>query len=136
MAGEHDLDRMLARLDPVLHPEELVCATVPSGEPVPAVDAFALITEAEGTTLILAADHAVAHGLIHDFPCRRIELRVVSDLAAVGLTAAVAGALTDAGLSANLVAGFHHDHVLVATATAERALAVLSDLASPPPAEP
>ncbi len=130
MGGERDLDRLLATLDPVLHPEELVYATVPSGEPVPEVEAFARIVEAEGTTLVLALADAVAHGLTHEFPCRRIELRVGSDLAAVGLTAVVASALTDAGLSANVVAGYHHDHVLVASATAARARAVLIDLGS------
>ena len=51
------------------------------------------------------------------FRCRRIELRVHSALEAVGLTAAVSGALADAGLTANVVAGAHHDHLLVAADT-------------------
>jgi len=34
-------------------------------------------------------------------------------LSAVGLTAVFAGALAAAGISANVVAGFHHDHVFV-----------------------
>lgn len=36
-----------------------------------------------------------------------------SELEAVGLTAAIAGALTRHGISGNLVAGYFHDHVFV-----------------------
>lgn len=125
MAGERDLDALLAGLDPVLHPEVLVWCTVPAGEPVPEVDAFARIVEGEGTTLVLPAAVAGELGLVHEMPSRRIELTVHSDLSAVGLTAAVATALAAAGISANVVAAFHHDHVLVPAADADRALAVL-----------
>ncbi|CCA53561.1 hypothetical protein SVEN_0274 [Streptomyces venezuelae ATCC 10712] len=59
----------------------------------------------------------------------RITLRVHSALDAVGLTAAVAGALAEAGLSCNVVAGFHHDHLFVEHARAQEALAVLDRLA-------
>ncbi len=47
-------------------------------------------------------------------------------LSAVGLTAVFAGALAAAGISANVVAGFHHDHVFVPLALADEALGVLS----------
>jgi hypothetical protein len=50
---------------------------------------------------------------------------VHSSLEAVGLTAAVAGALTAAGISANVVAAFHHDHVFVPADRAEAAMAQL-----------
>jgi len=59
-----------------------------------------------------------------------LTLRVHSALSAVGLTAAVAGALTRIGVSCNVVAAFYHDHLFVAEADAERALAALEELAS------
>nr|WP_302848565.1 ACT domain-containing protein [Rhodobacter calidifons] len=40
-------------------------------------------------------------------------MTVQSDLAAVGLTAAFAGALGREGISCNVVAGYHHDHLFV-----------------------
>lgn len=42
-----------------------------------------------------------------------LELRVYSDLNAVGFLAAVAAALTDAEIPCNAVAAFHHDHIFV-----------------------
>lgn len=59
-----------------------------------------------------------------------ITLRVHSALDAVGLTAAVSLALTDAGLSCNVVAGFHHDHVFVPYDRAAQAVDVLKALAA------
>ena len=49
-------------------------------------------------------------------------------LDAVGLTAAVSTALADAGLSCNVMAGYHHDHLLVPADRGAEAIAVLSDL--------
>ena len=51
-----------------------------------------------------------------------------SSLEAVGLTAAVAAALAEAGISANVVAAFHHDHVFVPAERAEEALDCLRRL--------
>ena len=53
---------------------------------------------------------------------------MVSSLAAVGLTAAVAAALTEVGISANVVAAFHHDHVFVPLGRAAEALTCLERL--------
>ena len=57
-----------------------------------------------------------------------ITLRVHSDLAAVGLTAAFARALADAGIACNVVAGVHHDHLFVPADRAGDALAALRAL--------
>ena len=57
-----------------------------------------------------------------------ITLRIHSSLAAVGLTAAVSGALAAEGISANMIAGFHHDHILLPAADADRALDILKGL--------
>jgi len=138
MAGETDLDTLLAGLDPVLHPEVLVWCSVPH-DAVPekaAAVAFARIVEEEGTTLIVPIEVAERLGLAHEMPSRRIELRVHSDLAAVGLTAAVAGALAAEGISANVIAAFHHDHVLAPEPDAADARDVLRELTGPPVLRP
>lgn len=52
----------------------------------------------------------------------------ISDLAAIGLTAAFARALGDAGISCNVVAAAHHDHMFVPVERADAAIAALRAL--------
>ena len=59
----------------------------------------------------------------------RITLQVHSSLEAVGLTARVAESLADRGISANMVAAFHHDHVFVPWPRRAEALIILENLA-------
>ena len=59
---------------------------------------------------------------------RCITLDVHSSLEAVGLTAACAQALAAGGISANVVAGYSHDHILVPAPRAQDALAALDAL--------
>ena len=80
--------------------------------------------EAEGLSLIVPLDAAPQGAL----PMRCITLQVHSSLEGVGLTAAVSAALAQAGIPANMVAGYHHDHVYVPSADADRALKVLQQL--------
>jgi hypothetical protein len=98
-------------LDPVEYGFESVAAVPPFG------DAFALIREAEGVTLIRPGKGWA-----------RITLQVHSSLAAVGLTARVAESLAERGISANMVAAFHHDHVFVPWAQRDEALIILENL--------
>ena len=135
VAGTRDLDALLAGLSPRLHPGTLTVATLPVGRLVPEAvlgEAVAVVSEPEGLTVVVAPEVAAAHGLVAEGRWRRIELRVRSDLAAVGLTAAVAGALAAEGIPANVLAGFHHDHVLVPEALAHDALAALEALSAAP----
>ena len=74
-------------------------------------------------------EEADVAGLAYDYVAGWITLRVVSALEAVGLTAAFARELADAGLSCNVVAGYHHDHIFVPHEQAEQAVAALNGLA-------
>ncbi|WP_234030229.1 ACT domain-containing protein [Erythrobacter mangrovi] len=60
----------------------------------------------------------------------RIVLEVNSDLEGVGLTAAVASRLAEAGIACNMVAALHHDHAFVPAERAEEALDLLLDLSA------
>ena len=118
-----DLDHLLASLDPALAPELLAYAALPPGAGVPAgLDPFAIVREDEGTAVVATRHRLREAGLDPVFPCRRIVLRVRSALDAVGLTAAVARVLADAGIACNVVASLHHDHLLVPAGRAEEAL--------------
>jgi hypothetical protein len=113
MTGERDLSRLLAGLAPELDRRPQVFARL-GGEPGAelAAAAFAIVREREGVTVVLAAEEAARFGLPVDPRWARITLTVHSDLAAVGMLAAVAAELASAGIAVNPVAGWFHDHLL------------------------
>lgn len=124
-----DLDELIRSMRPELLDGEFVYCTV-SGSAVPdGLSPVATVREAEGLTLVLPVGEAAGAGLAGPFRCRQITLRVHSALDAVGLTAAVAAVLAKDGIPGNVVAGYHHDHLFVPTADADRALAALEALA-------
>lgn len=127
MSGETDLARLIAGLAPRLHPEPHGFA-VTAGAP-PETGWTALVREAEGLTVIAPQAELRRAGLDAGPPFARITLEVHSSLAAVGLTAAVAGALAREGIAANMVAGAFHDHLYVPWERRDDALAVLARLA-------
>src|ERR671921_2327987 len=135
MTGEMNLQALLAGMHPVRRPGEYVYVLWPHGRPLaPGIEAA--VREAEGLTVVLPRAEADKEGLSYDFVAAWITLEIHSALEAVGLTAAVSKALTEARISCNVLAGFHHDHLLVPVADAARALEVLAELAAAHTAEP
>ncbi len=127
MPGERDLPALLRGMSPRLHPGAYVYAQVDGAVPDGA-EPVVTVREDEGLTLVLPRQQADALGLPYDFVAAWITLEVHSALEAVGLTAAVSRALTDAGISANMVAGFTHDHLFVPHPRATDALHALQSL--------
>ena len=123
--AESDLKVLLATMEPVLHPDPYGYAAW-SGGALPIVP-FATVAEAEGLTVIALLSQMRAAGMVSE-PWARISLTVHSDLAAVGLTAAFAGALGREGISCNVVAGYHHDHLFVQWDRRDDAMAALREL--------
>ena len=91
-------------------------------------EAAATVQEAEGRTLVLARHRAEALGLPLGLELAWLTVQVHSSLEAVGLTAALSRALADAGIPCNVLAGAHHDHLLVPAELADRAMAALAGL--------
>jgi hypothetical protein len=86
---------------------------------------IASFMETEGLTLVLSKASADALGMDYEGVFNCITLNVHSSLEAVGLTAAVAGKLAEQGISANIIAGYFHDHVFVPLLDASIALRLL-----------
>lgn len=124
--AERDLAVLLASLDPVLHDGTFVFCSLATVDVD--VDAVVTVREDEGTTLVVARGEAERRGWPSRFPCSWITLRVGSALDAIGLTAAVATALAAEAIPANVVAGFHHDHVFVPVDRGVAAVLVLAAL--------
>ncbi len=119
--AESNLTVLLRTMEPVLHDAPYGFAVWQGTLPF---RPFATVAEDEGLTVV--APLAV---LGEGEPWARISLTVHSDLAAVGLTAAFAGALGAEGISCNVIAGVFHDHLFVQWDRREDALAVLRALA-------
>ena len=114
MSGEMDLAALLRSMEPILDAVPYGYGLADVGAKLPDSDrVFAVIAEAEGITVIATVAELLAAGIAHDGHWARISLTVHSSLAAVGLTAAIATALGREGISANVVAGYYHDHVFV-----------------------
>ena len=130
MPGETDLKAILQSLSPIMLDDTYVFCTVVGAsygdyaETAP----IASYQENEGLTLVLTQERADASGLSYEGLFRCISLQVHSSLESVGLTAVVAGKLAAYEISANIIAGYYHDHVFVPQAQASEAFGLLRDL--------
>jgi hypothetical protein len=115
-------------MKPELHEGEYVFCTVDTFQHVAMLNPVCVFQEKEAVTVILPRHQADASALPYFVVCAWITLTVHSSLEAVGLTAAVSKALTDANISCNVVAAYYHDHIFVSVKDATRALAVLTQL--------
>jgi uncharacterized protein len=128
MAVVKDLDKMLGQMSPDLADETYVFATVrvlPRG-----LEPIMTFSEDEGPTVIVTMAQARQHRLGGEQPMARITLRVHSALDGVGLTAAVSTELAGLGISCNVVAAYHHDHVFLPLKHAQTALQALEALSA------
>ncbi|WP_139651040.1 ACT domain-containing protein [Tessaracoccus massiliensis] len=90
---------------------------------------LATVAEEESLTVVLPVAQAEELGLAVEAVFTCITLGVHSALDSVGLTATVSTALAERGLLCNVIAGYHHDHLLVPAHQAETALGLLEGLA-------
>lgn len=128
MTGETNLRKLIQSMEPTLNKGEFVFCTMDTLEQAVALNPLGLFHEAEAVTVILSKPQAEKASLHYSLVCAWITLTVHSSLEAVGLTAAVSKALTEAGISCNVVAAYYHDHIFVPFRDAERAMEVLKKL--------
>ena len=128
MTGERDLEKLLASMSPTLIDGEFVFLTFENacyGDQSD-LDPIAAFVETEGLTLVVPKSKADEHALSYASVFRGITLDIHSNLEAVGLTAAFSKKLTEPGISANVIAGYFHDHIFVQSNHADKAIAALS----------
>ncbi len=128
MTGETDLQKLLKEMNPKLSEGEFVYCLVDSISHAAALNPLCFFQEEEGVTVILPRADADKAGLPYSVICAWITLTVHSALEAVGLTAAVSHALTNANISCNVVAAYYHDHIFIPVKDAEQAMQVLLKL--------
>ncbi|MEN5035334.1 ACT domain-containing protein [Pseudomonas sp. TWI929] len=129
MAGEKSINALLKGMSPALNEGDYVFCTTQSLQALTDEEIVGSFREQEGLTVILKRERADALGLKYDYIASWITLTIHSSLEAVGLTAAFATALGNAGISCNVVAAFYHDHIFVGKQDASKAMEVLEALA-------
>ena len=131
-AGMTDLGAMLRTLTVTRRPETYTFITLDTDAPALGDGVEAVISEAEGPTVVATLQRALAEGWPIGFTATWLTLDIHSALEAVGLTATVARALTRAAIPCNVIAAYHHDHLRVPADRADEAILVLEGVASEP----
>lgn len=126
MSGEKDLEKLLKSMKPQHNAGDYVFCKVEKLENLDlnAIEMF--FKEQEAITLILKKEIAEHLNLEYSVVMSWITLTVHSSLEAVGLTAAFAKALSENGISCNVVAAYYHDHIFVSAKDTERAMKILN----------
>jgi hypothetical protein len=130
MTGENNLQKLLSSMSPKLMVGEFVFVSIKGAvygdhahlEPI------TMVVESEGLTLVISKDNADQGSLRYESVFKCITLEVHSSLDAVGLTAAFSTKLGQCGISANVIAGYFHDHIFVQAEYADKAIAALLEL--------
>jgi uncharacterized protein len=124
--GETDLDVMLATLAVQRRPGIFTYIAVEVPTPGLLAAAHAVVKEGPSTTVVLPVEAARRAGQRGPVELAWLTLTVQSSLEAVGLTAAVSGRLAAVGIACNVLAGYHHDHLLVPVDRVDDAIAALT----------
>jgi len=125
MEGEKELDQLLKKMHPKHNPGVYVFCVVPDLTIFYEKEIVLFFREEEGNTVIINKELADRFKLDYSFVASWITLTVHSSLDAVGLTAAFSSALSEEGISCNVVAAFYHDHIFVAKNDTDKAMAIL-----------
>ena len=119
----------LKNLNPVLLEDEYVFCTFLSSiyGDHSKLDPIASINEKEGLTLVVKKEIAKFNNLEFKDTFKCISLNLISSLTSVGLTALISKALADNEISANIYAGYYHDHIFVPLERASDAFKLLCE---------
>jgi len=128
MIGETDLAKILKTLKPKHNADDYVFCVVNDLDKFNMDEIIFFFQEEEGITVVLKKEYADKLKLEYTFVAAWITLTVHSSLESVGLTAAFSKALSEEGISCNVVAAYHHDHIFVPKKDGEKALRVLTKL--------
>ncbi|MGE8554830.1 MAG: ACT domain-containing protein [Chryseobacterium jejuense] len=128
MEGEVNLKNILKNLNPSLNEGRYVYCTVDNLDEIPFSKILFLFKETESITVVLKKEDAEALSLDFSYVASWITLEVHSSLSAVGLTAKFSQALSDTGISCNVVAAYFHDHIFVDEKDEAKAIEILNGL--------
>ncbi len=120
--------QLIKGMTPQLNDGTYVFVSVTDPSEIDRNDTICEFKEKEETTLVLEQNKADELHLAYDFKAAWITLMIHSSLEAVGLTAVFSSELAKNNISANVIAGYYHDHIFVDKRDGEKAVQVLKQL--------
>ncbi len=123
-----NLEALLKNINPVLNKGEFVFCSINDLALINLDDIQMMFREKEGCTIILTKDIAESLNLSYDYIAAWITLSVNSSLSATGFTATFSKALSENGISCNVVAAYYHDHIFVTKKDGLKAIQILKKL--------
>ena len=126
MNGEKNLEILLKTMKPKINLGEFVFCEVDNLEKIKWNEIVMSFREEESITIIIKKEIADMLNLKYSFIASWITLTIHSSLEAVGLTTAFSKALSEKGISCNVVAAFYHDHIFVDKKDTEKAMEILN----------
>ena len=126
MNGEKNLETLLKSMKPKHNVGEYVFCTIENLDQLNLSQIIMTFKEEESITIIAKKEVADQLNLEYSFIASWITLTVHSALEAVGLTAAFSKALSDNGISCNVVAAYYHDHIFVDKKDTDKAMEILN----------
>jgi hypothetical protein len=130
--AETDLHAMLPKLRAVQRPGRFaIVGPLSAGKLASAQlsELEAVVLEDEGWTAVARTELCEKIDWPVGLVFAWLTLDVHSSLSSVGLTAKVTAALAEIDVPANMIAAYHHDHILVPLPEAEKAIACIERLA-------
>ena len=129
MSGEKNLETLIYAMDPVFKDGEFVIISIKEYTmELMEVNPIAMFHEEEGTTLVISKLYANELKIEYETAFRLITLNIHSSLTAVGFIAKISTLLAEYNISVNVISAFYHDHLLIPSDDADRAMELLKKL--------
>ena len=111
-----------------IHEGEYVFCFIEDIDKINITNIICSFKESKGYSIITSKEEAINNNLPFYFVSAWITIEIDSTLDSVGLTSAFSKKLTKAGISCNVVAAYHHDHIFVPYNKRLKAVKILSDM--------
>lgn len=123
-----DLSSYLGDIRYTVSEESYVFVTRPEWDIPNSIRPLMSFLEVEGYTFILKKSDALEYEILYTFSCKLLSFETTTPLELVGFIANIATALSAVGVSTNIVAGYFHDHILIAEDMVDNAIRVLDSM--------
>lgn len=128
MTGQTNLSEVLKSLQVSCDNVEYGFASVKEHQDNSDFRILGTFKEDEGLTLIASKEFFETNNIKYEGPYAKLTIEVHTSLELVGLTAILAKKLAENQISANVVAGYFHDHIFVQYGIYQKAIDAINSL--------